>query len=157
MCATEDEQFMANNFQRVGARSNSHVGREFEAAAHLYFRRTGVELTPNFSVPVGFEVKKSHRFDLGSETPPILVECKAYTWTETGGSPSAKLYGLNEVMLVFSASPSHYRRILFVLKHMRKEVSLASYYIKRFGHLIGPNVEIWEMDLDTKLADKVYG
>jgi hypothetical protein len=40
---------------------------------------------------------------------------------------------------------------------MRKEVSLASYYIKRFGHLIGPNVEIWEMDLDTKLAEKVYG
>ena len=62
--------------------------------------------------------------------------------TETGRSPSAKMYALNEVMLVFSAAPRRYRRILFVLKHMRKDVSLASHYVGRFGHLIGPNVEI---------------
>ena len=42
-----------------------------------------------------------------------------------------------------------YRRILFVLKLMRKDVSLASHYLERFGHLIGPNVEIWEFDMDT--------
>jgi transposase InsO family protein len=30
-----------NNYQRVGAISNAHAGRDFEEAAHLYFARTG--------------------------------------------------------------------------------------------------------------------
>jgi hypothetical protein len=145
------------NFQRKGALSNAHAGREFEEAALLYFKETGVVLQRNFDVPVGFGTKKLKRFDLGSEDPPIIVECKSFTWTETGKSPSAKMHALNEVMLVFSAAPRRYRRILFLLKHMRKDVSLASHYLARFGHLIVPNVEIWEFDMDTKRAQCVYG
>jgi hypothetical protein len=90
-----------NNFQRRGAISNAHAGREFEEAARLFFENTGIPLSPAFPVPVGGRIKKSHNFDLGSENPPILVECKSYTWTETGKSPSAKLRGMNRV--VFSA------------------------------------------------------
>jgi hypothetical protein len=140
---------METNFQRKGALSNAHAGREFEEATLLYFKETGVVLQRNFDVPVGFRTTKLKRFDLGSEDPPIIVECKSFAWTETGNSPSAKMHALNEVMLVFSAAPQRYRRILFVLKHMRKDVSLASHYLERFGHLIGPNVEIWEFDMDT--------
>jgi len=147
---------MDNNFQRIGAISNAHAGREFEEAAHLYFKETGVHLQRDFDVPVGFRTKKLKRFDLGSESPPIIVECKSFTWTETGKSPSAKMYALNEVMLVFSAAPPHYRRILFVLKHMKNGISLASHYVSRFGHLIGSNVEIWEFDLTTKRASCVH-
>lgn len=91
-----------NNFQRRGAISNTHAGREFEEAARLFFENTGIPLNPAFSVPVGTRIKKCHKFDLGSENPPILVECKSYTWTETGNSPSAKIRGMNEVMLLFS-------------------------------------------------------
>ena len=109
---------MDNNFQRVGAISNTHAGREFEEAARLFFARAGIPLQRSFSAPVGFEVKKSHKFDLGSENPPILVECKSYTWTSGGNSPSAKIRGMNEVMLLFSVAPDHYRKILFVLKHL---------------------------------------
>lgn len=148
---------MANNFQRVGAISNAHVGREFEEAALLYFHETGVHLQRDFVVPVGFKKLKHKHFDLGSEDPPIIVECKSFTWTETGKSPSAKLYALNEVMLHFHAAPEKYRRILFVLKHLRKDVSLANHYVKRYGHLIGKNVEVWEFDLDTKIAECVFG
>jgi hypothetical protein len=72
---------MANNFQRVGSISNAHVGRDFEGAARLFFAETGIALQPNFVVPVGFKIKKAHKFDLGSEDPPILVECKSYTAT----------------------------------------------------------------------------
>jgi hypothetical protein len=145
-----------NNFQRIGSISNAHAGREFEEAARVFFAETGVSLHPEFSAPVGFKVKKPHKFDLGSEDPPILVECKSYTWTSGGNSPSAKIRGLNEVMLLFSVAPNHYRKILFILKHLRKDVSLAHHYIKTQGHLIGPKIEIWEFDLDAKRGEQVF-
>ncbi len=100
--------------------------------------------------PWATEVKKDHRFDLGSDDPPILVECKSYTWTSGGNSPSAKIRSLNEAMLHFLVAPEHYRKVLFVLKHMKGELSLATHYVRTQGHLIGPGVEVWEFDLDTK-------
>ena len=127
-----------NNFQRIGSISNSHAGRDFEEAARRFLAGTGTALQPNFVAPVGFKVKKSHKFDLGSEDPPILVECKSYTWTSGGNSPSAKIRGMNEVMLLFSVAPEHYRQILFMLRHLRQNISLATHYIKNQGHLIGP-------------------
>jgi hypothetical protein len=146
---------VANNFQRVGSVSNAHAGREFEKAAQLFFAETGLKLEPGFSVDVAYKMKKPHKFDLGSQEPPILVECKSYTWTSGGNSPSAKIRGLNEVMLLFSVAPKHYRKILFVLKHLRKDVSLAAHYINTQGHLIGPNIEIWELDLDKNRGERV--
>ena len=146
---------MENNFQRVGSISNTHVGRDFEEAARLFFVTTGINLQAAFTAPVGFKMKKPHKFDLGSENPPILVECKSYTWTSGGNSPSAKIRGMNEVMLLFSVAPPHFRKILFVLKHLRGAMSLAKHYIKTQGHLIGPNVEIWEFDLETRSAEQL--
>jgi hypothetical protein len=146
---------VANNFQRVGSISNTHVGREFEEAARLFFAKTGILLESGFVAPVGFKVKKPHKFDLGSNEPPILVECKSYTWTAGGNSPSAKIRGMNEVMLLFSVAPSQYRKILFLLKHLRKDLSLASHYIKTQGHLIGSDVEIWEFDLNKRHGERV--
>jgi hypothetical protein len=145
-----------NNFQRRGVVSNAHAGREFEQAAQVFFRDTGIVLQPSFSVPIGCRVKKEHKFDLGSSEPPILVECKSYTWTETGNSPSAKIHALNEVMLLFSVSPPEFRKILFILRHMRGDVSLGAHYIKSQGHLIGDGIEIWEFDMDTKKAERIF-
>jgi hypothetical protein len=144
-----------NNFQRVGSISNAHVGREFEEAARVFLAGTGILLRPNFVAPVGFKVKKSHKFDLGSEDPPILVECKSYTWTSGGNSPSAKIRGMNEAMLLFSVALPHYRKILFLLRHLLNGVSLAGHYLKNQGHLVGPDVEIWEFDLDAKQAQQL--
>lgn len=141
-----------NNFQRVGALNNT----DFEEATRLFFAKTKIPLQPGFSEKVGYRIKKSHKFDLGSKEPPILVECKSYTWTSGGNSPSAKIRGLNEVMLLFSLAPKRYRKILFVLKHLRKDVSLASHYIKTQGHLIGPGIEIWEFDLEKKHGEQVF-
>ena len=147
---------MENNFQRVGAISNTQVGREFEEVARLFFAEKGISLQPGFSAPVGFRVKKSHKFDLGSDDPPLLVECKSYTWTSGGNSPSAKIRGLNDVMLLFSVAPSHYRKVLFVLKHMRRGESLALHYIKSQGHLIGAGIEIWEFDSEKNRGEQVF-
>jgi hypothetical protein len=147
---------MESNFQRIGARSNTHAGNEFELAAQAFFIQTGIHLTSNFEAPVGYKIKKSHRFDLGSDVPPVLVECKSLTWTQSGNTPSSKIKSMNEVMLLFSVCPQHYRRILFLLKHMRGDESLASYYIRTQGHLIGPNVEVWEFDIGSGHGERIF-
>jgi hypothetical protein len=148
---------VANNFQRKGALSNSHAGREFEEAAHLFWKETGIALERNFSVSIGYSDKRPHKFDLGSAQPPILVECKSFTWTETGNSPSAKIRGMNEVMLLFSVTPPEYRKILFVLKHVHatRGISLAKHYMDTQGHLIAPNVEVWEFDVLSKKGERL--
>lgn len=148
---------MNANHQRKNAISNSHAGREFEAAAALFLKKTGILLEQNFAVAVGHSKKKLHRFDLGSADPAILVECKSYTWTESGASPSAKIRGLNEAMLFFSLAPEGYRKILFLLKHVhpQRNISLASHYISTQGHLIGPDVEVWEFDLQCDKGERL--
>ena len=121
-----------------------------------YLAQTGIILESGFVAPVGYKVKKDHKFDLGSNNPPILVECKSLKWTSGGNSPSAKIRSMNEVMLLFSVCPQRYRRILFLLKHLRRDVSLASHYVKTQGHLIGQNIEIWELDVDAESAERVF-
>lgn len=72
-----------NNFQRVGAISNAHVGKEFEKIAHNYFKSIKFNVEENYSIPLGIgEFKKSHLFDLGGlnhEDNPFVVECKSHT------------------------------------------------------------------------------
>jgi hypothetical protein len=146
----------SNNFQRIGALSNTHAGNEFEGAAREFFAKQGIVLTKNFSVPVGVdEAKKPHRLDLGSENPPVLVECKSHTWTHGGNMPSAKMTVWNEAMYYFHVAPAFYRKIFFVLKHYRKEQSLAAYYLKTHGHLVPPGVELWEYDLESSSAERL--
>ncbi len=54
-------------------------------------------------------------------------------------------------MYFFQLAPQHFRRVLFVLKHTssRRNISLASYYIKTFRHLIPRGVEFLEFEEDT--------
>lgn len=145
-----------NNFQRPGALSNAHAGNDFEAAAQVFFATQGVVLMKNFAVRVGVgEMKKVHRFDLGSENPPVLVECKSHTWTQGGNMPSAKMTVWNEAMYYFHVAPLSYRKIFFVLKHYRKEQSLAAYYLKTHGHLVPAGVELWEYDFETSSAERL--
>jgi hypothetical protein len=96
-----------------------------------------------------------HRFDLGSENPPVLVECKSHTWTQGGNMPSAKMTVWNEAMYYFHVAPAIYRKIFFVLKHSRREQSLASYYLKTHGHLVPEGVELWEFDLETDSGERL--
>jgi len=145
-----------NRFQRVGSAHNAGVGRAFEALVQDYFMRLGIQLKVNLPVPVGVgDTKKLHRFDLGSEDPPILVECKSHTWTTGGNMPSAKMTVWNEAMYYFHVAPSAYRKILFVLKHERKGQSLGGYYILTHGHLIPEGVEIWELDTENGAEERL--
>jgi hypothetical protein len=146
----------ANNFQRVGALSNTHAGNDFEGAARAFFAKQGITLAQNFSVPVGVgETKKPRRFDLGSENPPVLVECKSHTRTQGGNMPSAKMTVWNEAMYYFHVAPATYRKIFFVLKHYHREQSLAAYFLKTHGNLVPSDVELWETDLESSSAERL--
>ncbi len=135
--------------QRVGAISNAHVGRDFEANARLFFANQGIELNRNLKVMVGTGAqKKGHAFDLGCDAQRIIVECKSSTWTKGANIPSAKLTVWNEAMYYFSLAPSDYRKMMFVLRHecSKRGLTLAAYYLKNYGHLVPPDVEFWEYD-----------
>lgn len=144
------------NHQRVGAISNAHAGREFEADALAYFaNEEGLTLTASFSVPLGVNsLRKLHRFDLGSKEPAVLVECKSHNWTESGNMPSAKVTVWNEAMYYFLLAPDHFRKVLFVLEahHARQPETLAEYYVRINEHLIPKDVSILEFNPISKSA-----
>ena len=148
---------MDRPFQRKGAISNTHVGREFEIKAREFFAQQDIMLSPNFALAIGVNGKRPHKFDLGDQHRKVIVECKSHKWTEGGNTPSAKMRGWNEAMYLFYAAPSEYRKVLFVLRdysHSKKQ-TLAEYYVRTNPHLIPPEVEIWEYDETTRTADKV--
>ena len=150
---------MADNFQRIGSVSNAHVGHEFEQLAIAALAKKGTEVAKNYSVEVGVgELRKSHSFDLGSDTPPILVECKSHRWTLGNNVPSAKITVWNEAMYYFHLAPQKYRKIFFVLRDERRTTgeTLAAYYVRTYQHLIPEGVEIWEYDEATREAKVVY-
>ncbi len=144
------------NHQRIGAISNAHAGREFEADALGYFsQKEGLLLTPSYSVPLGVSsLRKQHRFDLGSDEPAVLVECKSHNWTDSGNMPSAKVTVWNEAMYYFHLAPRNFRKILFVLeaRHSRQPETLAEYYVRINGHLIPEGVSIVEFNPISKSA-----
>jgi hypothetical protein len=146
----------SNNFQCVGSLSNAHVGNEFEDAVCAYFKSQGLSLIRGFKISVGVgDTKKPRKFDWGSDNPPILVECKSHAWTVSGNIPSAKMTVWNEAMYYFHMAPGSYRKVLFTLRSMRDDTSLAAHYVKCYGHLIPSGVEIWEYDMADQQAHQL--
>lgn len=147
---------MDKPFQRKGAKSNTDVGREFERAAKDFFATQNLPLEEDVSVRIGINDKKPHKFDLGNLNGKILIECKSHTWTEGGNVPSAKMTTWDQAMYLFYATPTGYRKIFFVLKDYspKRQETLAEYYIRTKSHLIPKDVEIWEFDQNTKIAER---
>ena len=140
------------NFQRDGSISNSHVGRAFELRAQQALLREGVAVEMNHKVPCGLgNVRKNHAFDLGSDNPKIIVECKSQTWTVSGNIPSAKMKNWAEAMFYFHMAPVDYRKIFLVERSLRtgKVESLLAYFRRTQAHMIPPSVEFWELARET--------
>jgi hypothetical protein len=145
-------------FQRIGAQSNSHVGREFELVAKAFFAGQGIALELDHEVEIGINgTTKLHSFDLGCSEKKIIVECKSHRWTTGNNVPSAKMTVWNEAMYYFHAAPADYRKIMFVLYHYneKRRESLAAYYRRTYNHLIPPGVEIWEFNEVTRAAKQI--
>lgn len=149
---------MSSNFQREGSTSNAHVGRAFEDRTRKALAKCGLRLDPNHKVPCGLNaVLKNHSFDLGSETPPVIVECKSHTWTSGGNVPSAKMKNWAEAMFYFHMAPPNYRKIFVVERSVRcgRSESLLSYFLRTQAHMIPTDVEFWELDGDELIAYEV--
>ena len=116
--------------------------------AQDFFRLKGLSLRRDYRVPIGVSGKKERQFDLGSDSPPILVECKSHRWTAGGNVPSAKMTVWNEAMYFFHLAPKGFRKVMFVLRdcNEKRVESLAEYYVRNYGHLIPDDVEVLEYD-----------
>ena len=137
------------NFQRAGAISNAHVGREFEQIAQKVLQSKSINVHQNFPLEIGVgKVKKRHAFDLGCADQKIIVECKSHRWTSGDKVPSAKLTVWNEAMYYFYLAPVEFRKIMFVLHDVsqKRALSLADYYKDKYRHLIPDDVEFWELN-----------
>ena len=133
------------------APSSPHKGLAFEQLVKEHFatkESEPVQLDRRFKLPVGFTKLKDRIFDLGLEDPPMLIECKASSWTRSDYVPSGKLHAWNEAMLYFSLAPSKYRKVLCVKRaySKKKKQTLGEYYVKTYGHLIPPDVAVIEID-----------
>ena len=147
-------------FQRIGAESNSQVGRDFELVAKQFFASQGVSLQIGHQVDVGIgAVKKRHSFDLGCAERKWLVECKCHRWTAGHNVPSAKITVWNEAMFYFHVAPPQYKKIMFVLQDLRRGTgeSLASYYLRTYGHLVPEGIEFWEYSEKSGVAIRKEG
>ena len=94
---------------------------------------------------------KDHKFDIVADNDTIAIECKRYTWTETGNVPSAKIRTLNEAVLFLSFLPKNYTKYIVMLRsyHEKKQETLAEYYYRTNGHLLG-DIIVAEYDPETK-------
>jgi hypothetical protein len=140
-------------------KDNPKKGALFEEAVELFLASQGIRVRRNFPVPIGVgDTKRPRKFDLGSDAPKVVVECKSHSWTEGGNAPSAKMATWNEAMYYFSLLPDEYRKMMFVLlsRFDPESETLLTYYIRRFSHLIPHGVEIWEFDADSATAQPVH-
>lgn len=148
---------MDKPLQRKGAKSNTHVGNEFEQSAKEFFTTQGLHLKKKIPISIGINGKKPHNFDLGNLNEKILVECKTHTWTEGGNVPSAKVTTWDQAMYFLHPAPSEYRKIFFVFKDysLKRQETLAEYYMRTKSHLIPRDVEIWEFDESKQIAERL--
>ena len=126
---------------------NPKVGKAFqEIVCRKMEEYFGTYFDLEVPMPIG-KPAKDHRFDCVSEDRSIVVECKAYTWTDSGNVPSAKLMGMNEALFYMSYLPENVTKILCIKKatHPKRTETLAEYYYRIDGHLFR-DVKIFEAD-----------
>lgn len=146
---------MNNTFQRKGSTSNASVGISFENLTADFFSKKGLALVSPFPLEIGLHKKKKHNFDFGDISKKVIIECKSHCWTETDNIPSAKITTWDQAMFYFLLAPNEYRKIFFVQRDYseRRKETLADYYLRTKFHLIPQDVEIWEFDINQKIAN----
>ena len=101
-------------------------------------------------LPIG-SLSKDHKFDIVDSANTIAIECKRYTWTETGNVPIAKMGFTNEAAFYLSFLPNSFDKYIVMLysSHEKRQETLAEYYYRTYRHLLG-NIKIAEYDPEKK-------
>ncbi len=133
---------------------NPHVGRRFqELVQSILEKKFCTSCEQEAAVAIG-KPAKDHKFDLANGDRSVVAECKCYTWTDSGNIPSAKLMGLDEAVFYFSFLPVETKKILCMKKatFKGKTESLAEYYVRVHGHLLG-DVFVYEIADDGTMRE----
>ncbi len=133
---------------------NPHVGRWFQESVKLILEKKFCTSFEQEAVVAIGKPAKNHKFDLANGDRSIVAECKCYTWTNSGNVPSAKLMGLDEAVFYFSFLPAETKKILCMKKaaYRGKTETLAEYYVRVHGHLMG-DVFMYEISDDGTMKE----
>ncbi len=121
---------------------NPKNGAAFQEQVMKWFIKhhgNGYELEKK--IPIG-KPAKDHKFDIVNMDKKIAIECKRYTWTESGNVPSAKMGFVNEAAFYLSFLPDSYKKYIIMLRsyNEKRKESLAEYYYRTNRHLIGETI-----------------
>ncbi len=129
---------------------NPLVGKKFEIVVQAALQnKFGLDFEIEKKILIG-NPAKAHRFDLVSCDERFVIECKCYTWTESGNVPSAKMGFINEAAFYLSFLPENVDKLIVMLKavHPRRAETLAQYYFRTNRHLLR-DIKIYEFDLQS--------
>lgn len=82
---------------------------------------------------------RPHVFDLATAEHDVVAECKAYSWTESGNIPSAKISNLREALDLLRGLPDSTKTFLIIKKdpHPIHKETLADYFAKLDKKILG--------------------
>ena len=135
---------------------NPRVGKEFQnLTARLLEGYFGIEFNTEIPMMIG-NPAKAHRFDCVSLDGKIAVECKCYTWTNSGNIPSAKLGFLNQSVLYASLLPNGVKRVIAMKRalHTKRTETLAEYYYRTYQHLLS-GIVLLEIDTESNTVKSI--
>lgn len=118
---------------------NTRKGKEFQFRARQALGKVfGFEFDLEVKLLIG-NPPKTHTFDLASVNRMVVAECKAYTWTEGGNVPSAKITTLREAANYLLQLPADTITLIVMDRHCHpvKGEALADYFARLNSHLLG--------------------
>jgi hypothetical protein len=140
----------------IGMASNSERGRVFQDRAHrALVKWLGVDMEMEVELSIG-SPPKLHRFDLASLDRAYVGEAKAFAWTVSGNIPSAKITTLREAVQYLRTLPETTKTFVIMPReqrslHPRHRESLAEYFARLNGHILGP-VAILEVQEEDRIV-----
>lgn len=137
--------------------SNTQRGKAFQAASAEALRHAlGRDF--NLEVPISIGPGRPHYFDLATPERDIIVECKAFGFTESGNIPSAKISTLREATAYLRAATGDACRLLVVKRATRPKHSetLGRYFVRlNINHLA--RITVLEMPEEGGVLECVHG
>lgn len=141
---------VTKEYKTMGNSDNPRIGAVFQKQVQCWFlNKVGPGFELEKKIPIG-NPPKEHRFDIVNIEKHIAIECKRYTWTATGNTPSAKMGFTNEAAFYLSFLPDDYEKYIVILRshNSRTNESLAKYYFRTYRHLIG-KIKVAEYDPES--------
>lgn len=118
---------------------NPKIGAAFQKQVQIWLQKHyQKEFVLEKKIAIG-NPPKNHKFDIVDANETMVIECKRFTWTETGNVPSAKIRTINEAAFYLSFLPDPYEKYIVMFKstHPEKNETLAEYYYRTNHHLLG--------------------